>query len=56
MQAGKETVGGIISRVDGKLVTSEMSGTYGQNWTDDIRGIFVDFMKEHGVDVLHHRY
>ena len=51
IEADSSTVGGMISRQDGKLVTNENSGHYGQNWTDAIRKQFVEFMKKHGVDV-----
>ena len=47
-------VGGRISRdPGGGLVTTEWSGHYGMNWTDDIRADFSAFMAEHGVEFTH---
>jgi hypothetical protein len=53
IEAGSTTVGGIIQRKGGKLVTNEQSGTYWRNWTDDIRRKFTEFMKAHGVNIKH---
>ena len=49
-------VGGRLSRQDGALVTDEFSGHYGPNWTPPIREKFVQFMKEHGVEVKHNAW
>jgi filamentous hemagglutinin len=46
-------VGGRISRQNGRLVTDEWSGQYGQNWTPEIRQQFQNFMQQHGVRVNH---
>ncbi|MGK4001462.1 polymorphic toxin type 43 domain-containing protein [Sorangium sp. So ce1036] len=46
-------VGGRISRQPEGLVTDEWSGHYGRNWTPEIRQQFVDFMRNHGVRVVH---
>lgn len=49
--ADSTTVGGMIRRQGGQLVTNENSGHYGENWTDAIRDLFVRFMADHGVDI-----
>jgi RHS repeat-associated protein len=58
LQAGQivrheHIVGGRIARRGGRLVTDEWSGHYGENWTPQIRAQFLEFMKAHGVDILH---
>ena len=45
--------GGRIRFDNGGLITDEWSGHYGHLWTPDIRKKFVDFMKQHGVDIYH---
>ena len=46
-------VGGTIRSRNGKLLSDEMSGHYGRNWTDEIRRRFGEFMREQGVEVEH---
>ena len=58
LQAGRiapseTTVGGRIFRQDGRLITDEWSGHYGQNWTPELRQQFQNFMQQHGVDITH---
>ena len=45
--------GGRIRLENGKLVTDEHSGHFGELWTPKIREQFVDFMKKHGVTITH---
>lgn len=47
------TVGGIIRVRKGKITTDEFSGHYGENWTDEIRDNFVEFMRKYGFEVEH---
>lgn len=54
MKIGPNIVGGNIKRgSSGKLSTTENSGHFGHNWTLAIRARFVEFMREHGVEVNH---
>ncbi|MBY0526644.1 MAG: hypothetical protein K2R98_24825 [Gemmataceae bacterium] len=47
-------VAGEIRRApDGTLITNEMSGHFGVNWTDALRKQFVDFMKSLGEKHSH---
>jgi hypothetical protein len=50
---GRPLVGGRIRFENGKLITDEWSGHYGQNWTPKYRANFVDFMKQRGIDINH---
>ena len=46
-------VGGTIRTRNGKLLSDEMSGHYGRNWTEEIRRRFREFMNEQGIEVEH---
>jgi len=46
-------VGGTIRTRNGKLLSDEMSGHYGRNWTDELRRRFQEFMNEQGIEVEH---
>jgi len=53
--AGDDVVGGIFSRgVDGSIVTNEMSGHYGFNWTPQIREQFVNWLSSRTGIVVNH--
>ena len=48
------TVGGIFTRGNsGEIITNELSGHFGKNWTPELRIEFVEVMKSYGLDVLH---
>jgi filamentous hemagglutinin len=47
-------VGGTLTRdARGVFNTTENSGHYWQNWTNEIRQQFVSAMREYGIDVVH---
>ncbi len=46
-------VGGVFRRADGKMLTDESSGHFGEYWTPEIRERFRDTMKRYGLDVEH---
>ena len=48
------TVGGMFSRgANGKILTNEFSGHFGQNWTPSIRQQFVSVMDSYGIKIIH---
>jgi RHS repeat-associated protein len=53
IEASNTTVGGIIRRRGGKLVTDEQSGTYWRNWTPEMRKKFREFLNENSLSIEH---
>lgn len=49
----ENVVGGLFTRFNGVAYTSENSGHFIQNWTDERRVEFVETMKSYGVDISH---
>jgi hypothetical protein len=45
--------GGRIRFENGRLITDEWSGHFGNLWTPELRTKFVNFMKENGVNITH---
>ena len=49
-------VAGRLSRKNGKLVTDEWSGSFGNLWNEALRAQFLDFFKANGVPVEHKKW
>ncbi len=50
----KIIVGGMFSRgKNGELLTSESSGHYWENWNDQVRKQFIEFMRSKGIEIKH---
>ena len=56
-QGANTTLGGTFSRGEnGEIYTTEDSGHFGKNWTDDLRIHFQNVMKKYGLEVKHGRW
>lgn len=53
-QSANTTLGGTFYRGEhGEIFTTENSGHFGKNWTDDFRQQFISTMKKYDLEVYH---
>ena len=56
-QGAKTTLGGTFSRGQyGEIYTTENSGHFGKNWTEELRAQFVETMKGYGLNIKHEKW